>query len=167
MQKTLYILIGPKGAGKTHIGSLVNQHTTIQFVRVEPIWLKLASGENGWIAVEKAIEKAFQQDDEVMIESLGAGSGFDSFHASLIGKYNVKLIKVSTDLAECLKRVKNRDNSNHIPISDEKVEEYNKIAASVHHLWDAIVDNNELAKDEEILQVIGAVRPKPCPNSMA
>jgi hypothetical protein len=45
------------------------------------------------------------------------------------------LIKVSTDLAECLKRVKNRDNSNHIPISDEKVEEYNKIAASVHHLF--------------------------------
>jgi shikimate kinase len=158
MEKTLYILIGPKGAGKTHIGSRINQQTTIQFLRVEPIWLKLAPGENGWEAVEKEIDQAFQQHDEVMIESLGAGAGFDHLHASLRGKYTVKLIKVSTNLAECLKRVKNRDNSNHIPISDDKVEEYNKIAASVYHSWDAILDNNTLATDEEILKVVESLR---------
>ncbi|MBW4618883.1 MAG: ASCH domain-containing protein [Cyanosarcina radialis HA8281-LM2] len=157
-QKTLYILIGPKGAGKTHIGTQIARHTTIQFIRVEPIWLKLAPGENGWEAVEKAIDRAFQQHDEVAIESLGAGDGFDRFHASLMTKYNVKRIKVYTDLAECLKRVKNRDNSEHIPVSDEKVEEYNKIATSVHHVWDAIVDNNALVTNEEILKVIESLR---------
>lgn len=158
MQKKLYILIGPKGAGKTHIGSRVNQHTSIQFLRVEAIWLQLTPCENGWEVVEQAIDQAFQQYDEVMIESLGAGSAFDRFHASLMGKYNVKRIKVATDLAECLKRVKNRNNSHHIPVSDEKVEEYNRIVAGVHHEWDAIIDNNALVTDEEILKVIESLR---------
>lgn len=37
--KILYMLIDPKGAGKTYIGTLINQHTDIPFIRVEPIWL--------------------------------------------------------------------------------------------------------------------------------
>jgi shikimate kinase len=158
MQKTLYILIGPKGAGKTQIGSRINHHTAIRFLGVEPIWLQLAPGEDGWVVVEHAIDQAFQQHDEVMIESLGAGDGFDRFHASLRKKYTIKLIKVLTNLAECLNRVKNRDNSNHILISDEKVEEYNKIAVTIHHVWDGIIDNTAPATDEEILKVIKSLQ---------
>lgn len=75
-------------------------------------------------------------------------------YTSLKQKYEVKLIKVSTDLDECLRRVKTRDSSNHIPVSDEKVEEYNRIAASVSHAWDTVIDNNDLATDQEILSVI-------------
>lgn len=159
MQKVLYILIGPKGAGKTHIGSKVHEKTAIHFLPVEPIWLKLAPDEDGWQIVEKTIDQLFQQHHEVMIESLGAGAGFDRLHSSLRKKYTVKLIKVSADLATCLNRVKNRGNSNHIPVSDEKVQEYNQIAAKVDHPWDAIVDNNALAADEEILKVIASLRP--------
>jgi ABC-type branched-subunit amino acid transport system ATPase component len=46
-QKVLYMLIGPKGSGKTHIGTLVNLHTDIAFLRVESIWLGLQAGEDG------------------------------------------------------------------------------------------------------------------------
>lgn len=158
MQKILYILIGPKGAGKTHIGSNVHEKTSIHFLRVEPIWLKLAPGEDGWATVERTIDQLFQQQDEIMIESLGAGAGFDRLHSSLRSKYTVKLIKVATDLETCLNRVKNRDNANHIPVSDEKVQEYNQVAAKVEHPWDAIVDNHALATDEEILKVIESLR---------
>ncbi|WP_414583932.1 hypothetical protein [Scytonema sp. PCC 10023] len=157
MRKILYILIGPKGAGKTYIGSQVNKNTNIKFLRVEPIWLKLAPGEDGWERVEKEIEKEFQQHSKVMIESLGAGEGFNRLHSSLRNKYEVKLIKVSADLKECLRRVRNRDNSDHIPVSDEKIEEYNKIAASINHKWDAIIDNNGPATNEEILRVIESI----------
>jgi shikimate kinase len=45
--KLLYLLIGPKGSGKSHIGALVSQHTDIYFLRVEPIWLSLQPGEDG------------------------------------------------------------------------------------------------------------------------
>ncbi|MBD2539627.1 shikimate kinase [Coleofasciculus sp. FACHB-SPT36] len=157
MRKILYILIGPKGSGKTYIGSKVNKNTDIKFLRVEPIWLKLAPGENGWEAVEKEIDKEFQQHSKVMIESLGAGDGFNQMHSSLRNQYEVKLIKVYADLEECLKSLRNRDNSEHIPVSDEKVEEYNKIAASINHQWDAVIDNNSPATDEDILRVIESI----------
>lgn len=53
--------------------------------------------------------------------------------------------------------MRNRDNSDHIPVSDEKVEEYNKIAASINHKWDAVIDNNSPATDEDILRVIESI----------
>jgi len=157
MRKILYILIGPKGSGKTYIGSQVNKNTDISFLRVEPIWLKLAPGENGWERVEQEIDKEFRQHHKVMIESLGAGAGFNGMHSSLRNKYEVKLVKVYADLEECLRRVRNRDNADHIPVSDEKVEEYNKIAASINHPWDAVIDNNSWATDEDILRVIESI----------
>jgi hypothetical protein len=44
---------------KTYIGSQVNKNTDIKFLRVEPIWLKLAPGENGWERVEKKSIRSF------------------------------------------------------------------------------------------------------------
>jgi hypothetical protein len=124
------------------------------FLRVEPLWLQLIEDEDGWDRVEREIDELFRQHDKVAIESLGAGEGFNRMYASLRGKYPVKLIKVETDLDECLRRVRSRDKMDHIPASDEKVREYNHIAASVHHTWDAIIDNKDLATDNEILKTI-------------
>jgi predicted ABC-type ATPase len=131
MEKTVYILIGPKGSGKTTIGTLVDQQTDIVFLGVEPIWLGLEPGEDGWHKVEATIDEMFQGQDKLMIESLGAGDGFRRFYASLVRKHVVKLIRVVADLDTCLTRVKARDNSDHIAVSDDKGEAYNRIAATV------------------------------------
>jgi shikimate kinase len=157
MNKTLYMLIGPKGSGKTYIGSRIEQLTGLKFLRVEPLWLGLAEGEDGWDRVEREIDAIFLQHDKVIIESLGAGEGFNRMYASLKNKYKVKLIKVEADLEECLRRVRDRNNADHIPVSDERVREYNRIAASIEHPWDAIIDNNGPATDEEILKAIAAL----------
>lgn len=157
MQKTLYILIGPKGSGKTYIGGRIEKLIGIKFLQVEPLWLNLAEGENGWLKVERTIDELFTQHDKVVIESLGAGKEFNGMHVSLKVKYLVKLIKVETDLEECLRRVQNRDDAYHLPVPDEKVREYNRIAASVQHPWDAIIDNNGPATDEDILEVFSAI----------
>jgi len=79
-QKTLFMLIGPKGSGKIHIGTIVSQYTDIVFLRVEPIWLGLNPDEDGWEQVEAVIDAMFQKHDKVMIESLGVGEGFTKFH---------------------------------------------------------------------------------------
>lgn len=157
MPQILFILIGPKGSGKTYIGGRIEKLACVKFLRVEPLWLNLAESENGWLNVEQTIDKLFAQHDKVIIESLGAGEGFNGMYASLKGKYEVKLIKVKTDLEECLRRVKSRDSADHIPVSDERVREYNRIAASVNHPWDAVIDNNSPATDEEILEIFSAI----------
>lgn len=155
--KTLFMLIGPKGSGKTHIGTLVNQHTNIAFLRVEPIWLSLKPGEDGWTKVEAAIEALFETRDKIMVESLGISDGFNEFRASLAEKYAIRLIRVYADSETCLARVKTRNTAEHIPVSDQRVAELNAIAAAVTYDWDLEIDNNRLASDKDILDAIHAI----------
>lgn len=56
MEKTLYMLIGPKGSGKTYIGGVVGKNTDISFLRIESIWLSLKPEEDGWRKVEYEID---------------------------------------------------------------------------------------------------------------
>ena len=161
MKKTLYMLIGLKGSGKSYIGALVDEMTDIRFLRVEPIWVNYLNGadrsKSGWEIVEEAIDNQFASYDRVMIESLGAGEEFQAFFNSLSQKYAIKLIKVSANLKTCLDRVKHRDQANHIPISDDRVEEINNIAQHVEYVWDAVIDNNGPATASEIIRVIEAI----------
>lgn len=154
MVKTLYMLIGPKGAGKTYIGTFIGQRTTIRFLPVEPIWLALKPGEDGWQTVAAMIDDLFVHYDNVMIESLGAGEPFQHFYAGLAERYVVKLIRVHADLDTCLARVRKRNQANQIPIPEERVTAYNKIAAAVVYDWAAEIDNNGPATDEAILAMI-------------
>lgn len=157
MKKTLYLLVGPKGSGKTHIGTLVNQHTDISFLRVEPIWLSLEIDEDGWKKVEAAIDAAFQSHEKVMVESLGIGTGFRAYRESLTQKYSLKMIRVYADLDACFERVKNRDSADHVPVSDERVEELNQLVSAATHDWDLEINNNRPASDDEILAAIRSV----------
>lgn len=146
-------MVGLKGSGKTHVGKVVSQNTDIVFLRVEPLWMSLASGEDGWDRVEREVDRVLSEADKVMIESLGGTPGFDRLYANLTSKYSVKLVRVSADQETCLDRVRSRNNDEHIPVSDEQVIEYNKLASQVVLDWDAVIDNNVPAKDEDILQV--------------
>jgi len=156
-QKILFMLIGPKGSGKTHIGALIDQHTDIIFLRVEPIWLSLKPDEDGWQKVEAAIDAMFQKQDKVMIESLGVGEGFGKFHASLAEKYSIKLIRVHADLETCFTRVKTRDKAEHIAVSNDKVAEFNQLASAVTYDWDLEINNNDSTPDKDILDAIQSI----------
>lgn len=152
--KILYLLIGPKGSGKTHIGTQIDRHTNIHFLRVEPLWLALKAGEDGWQKVAETVDKCFDQYDRVMIESLGAGEGFGQMLARLKQRCRVRLIKVETALNECMRRVRARDNRDHIPVSDDRVAAYNQAAAQIVYDWDAVIDNNGPADLETLLRGI-------------
>jgi shikimate kinase len=154
MKHILYMLIGPKGAGKSHIGTLVNQHTDIHFLFVEPIWLSLQPGEDAWRKVELTIDTLFQTHDKVMNESMGAGEGFRGFYASLAKKYPIKLIRVKADLDTCLARVQSRGRAGHMAVSDAQVAEYNQISAGVTYRWDLEIDNNGPAEDADVVSAI-------------
>jgi hypothetical protein len=68
------------------------------------------------------------------------------------------MIRVYADLDTCLARVQSRSSDDHIPVSDGKVAEYNRIAAAVTYEWDAEIDNNGPASQETILATIRALQ---------
>jgi predicted kinase len=151
MRKTIHLLIGPKGAGKTCIGKLVERELGIRFLRVEPIWLALQPEQDGWQAVEQAVDKSFETTDELTIESLGIGAGFDRMCRSLAGKYRLRRIKIAAGPEVCLRRVHSRNATDHIPGSDADVAAYNRVAAEVVHPWSVIIDNNGSATKAQIV----------------
>ena len=153
----LYFLIGLKGSGKTHIGNLVNAQTDIRFLRVESIWMSLQPGENGWQKVEQAIDQQFLTDKKIMVESLGVGEGFQAYFQSLSRKYSIKLIHIVADKETCLQRVRTRNQTEHMNISDAQVKQYNDLAADVHLHWDLEIINDPPCSDERILSAINSL----------
>ena len=103
------------------------------------------------------IDTMFQTCDKIMIESLGIGEGFSKFYAALTKQYSIKLIRVYANLETCFTRVKNRNNVEHIAVSDEKVTEFNQIAATVTYEWDLEINNNALISDADLLTAIQSI----------
>jgi dephospho-CoA kinase len=155
--KQVLILIGLKGSGKTYIGTLLQEGLDIKFLRVEDIWLSLKSErftkdyiKEGFSAVEKEIDKFLTKADCITIESTGITDYFIVFLDRLKTKYTVKLIKIQTSPELCLRRVKSRDSSDHVPVSYEIVNQINQDALKVNFKFDIIIDN-EKSSDDEIL----------------
>ncbi len=164
--KTVYILIGLKGSGKTYIGNLLSETLSIPFLRVENIFLKTKT-ENplkdqnyisaGFKNVESEIRSLLLNIDQLTIESTGIGTQFESMVSNLKKDFIVKLIKVSSDPELCYKRVKNRDQSDHISVSDDQLFEINKLAGKVSLNFDQIIYNNT-EQDKDIIDEFRKMR---------
>jgi shikimate kinase len=159
--KKLYLLIGPKGAGKTHLGELIAANTSIDFIHVEAIWLDYFRSKRndirGWQLVIQEIENRFRNRNRVMIESLGVGEPFAETVAYFKDKAELYYINVWAELGTCMQRIKNRDASRQIPVEEEKIREYNEKVAAANHDWDLVIDNNGPASAGEILAQIGMI----------
>ena len=88
----------------------------------------------------------------MIIESTGTYD-FKSFLNDLQDKYNVKLIKIFAEPDICLKRVKMRDQSLHVNVSDDIVIDINKKAFLVKLDFDLEIYNVNL-NDNEIVRKI-------------
>ena len=100
------------------------------FLRVEDIALRVKRKRNFndpdyvlevFGAIEKEVTNHLETQNELIFESTGLTEAFDLMLANLKQDFNVVLIKIKTDLDKCLERVKMRDNSIHINVSDEKM----------------------------------------------
>ncbi len=164
--KTVYILIGLKGSGKSYIGNLLSERLSIPFLRVENIFLKIKTNNpledqnyisTGFINVEKEIRSLLKGIDQLTIESTGIAVQFETMVSNLKKDFIVKLIKIFTFPELCFKRVKDRDQSDHISISDDQLLEINKLSGKVSLNFDLIIYNN-IETDEEIIEQFRKMR---------
>lgn len=163
MEKTILLLIGPKGAGKTYLGSRLEREVAIPFVRVEPIWLDLAGTQRlsgasydavGQERVLAAVESGLRSSPCVALESTGTAPWFPSFFEKLPSLGRVVAIRVRAPTDVCLARVRGRQYSEHIAISDDRVREINVIAERVQFDWSFVIDNNSQSDADSFVDLI-------------
>ncbi|MFH1770140.1 MAG: AAA family ATPase [archaeon] len=159
--KTIYLLIGPKGSGKSYIGNLIEKELGISFLNVEPFFMRSEEEANNldeeffeqaWKKVEEEIEKY----DKVILESIGTFDSFKEFLKELEDSYDVKLIKVKSPLDLCIKRIRDRDKEVHVPMSKETIEKINELAMKEKYSFNLVI-NNEKASDEEIVKAFRGI----------
>jgi len=148
--KTVVLLVGPKGAGKSTIGDLLSNELGLCFLRVEPLFLELRSTlgpshpefeTRGLASVVEQVKDELSRCDTVCIESTGASAHLPWFLGQLSLHAKVLPVRVLALPDQCLTRVRTRDTSIHIPVSDDQVERINALAGLVELPWAAELDN--------------------------
>ena len=160
--KTIFVFTGPKGSGKSLLGSLFQQHCNVFFVRVEDeikkqnIQKDRAVNDDSYIQevfrfIEQLVRQSLQDHDQVAFESLGLTDACDQMMASLRQDFQVVTIRVVADMETCLDRIKTRDQSIHINISDDHVKMINEKVAEKAMDCDFCIENNSNDKTEKDL----------------
>ena len=149
--KHVLVLVGPKGAGKSTIGHILATDLGLHFLRVEPIFLdvraRLGASHSefeaaGFQAVLSALREALGQHDIVCFETTGASAYVSWLLEALRQEARVLLVRILAAPDQCLTRIRARDPSIHIPVSDDQVERINTIAQTVVLPWTAELDNH-------------------------
>ncbi len=172
-RKKIYLLIGQKGSGKSFIGSLIQRQFGIAFIRVED-WAKQITKDRAvdnesylkqvFEAIENGVRERLKQVDDLVFEATGLTNYFDQMLENLKEDFDVVTIGIDADSRVCLERVKNRDQTIHIPISDDQVMMINDKVRQRNFKTDFQIDNGKRDEEElvrELEKIIESTRSKP------
>ena len=154
-EKTLLVLVGPKGSGKTRIAKLLETHLGVRFLRVEPVFREAYSEGRKLAAIYDAlgerIAREFEETDSLVIESLGIAKDFKPFLVQLLCEYNVKLVRLRVPPEVCLKRARSPEEGGPVDVTDEQLRELNFASEQVEMEWDLEITNEDGIRDDAIL----------------
>jgi shikimate kinase len=161
-RKKIYLLIGQKGSGKSFIGANMEKRFGITFIRVED-WAKQIKKDRAvenetylkqvFEMIEKGVRESLKQIDKVVFESTGLTDYFDQMLENLKKDFHVITIGIYADGKTCLDRVKNRDQSIHINISDDQVTVINDKVRQKHFQTDHKINNEAMTEEELVGQI--------------
>lgn len=161
---TLLLLVGLKGVGKTFIGSLLEKHLDVKFLRVEPIFLEVMRLEpelagidlekRGFQIVLDQLDELAQKHSIICIESTGTSHTFSELLTAFRQVFRVLLVRIKAPMNTCIERVMTRDKSVHIPVSDHRLREINERALLVNLPWDLEIDNSEFEDEDVIVEAV-------------
>ncbi|MCZ7609655.1 MAG: AAA family ATPase [Ignavibacterium sp.] len=168
-KKSVLILIGQKGSGKSFIGTLFEKNFGIKFIRVED-WAKRIKKERAvdneeylkqvFEEIEKGIRNCLNETDNLVFESTGLTKYFDRMIQNLSQDFKVTTIGVYADGTTCLERVKSRDRDIHINVSDNEVLMINDKVRERNFVTDfSIINENKLEKEliNEIAKIVRTI----------
>ena len=166
-QKTVFLLVGAKGSGKTYIGCLLEKALGICFIRVEQRLMEFLESRpshsrdlanDGYDLELEWIDEALSEHHEVICEATGSSRFLSQYLNDIRKKYDLKLIRVVCPLDICFARVKRRSKKHQFTVTDEKVQEINAASHNVKLSWDLEIDNSGNASDIQIVHSFHSLR---------
>ncbi len=160
--KVIYLLIGPKGSGKSLIGSLMDDNLGIKFIRVEDLVKAVRRDrkimdqsyiKEAFQTIENGVREALDNYDKVVFESVGLTDSFDQMLKNLRRDFSVVTIRILANEDLCLQRVKTRDQSIHINISDDEVNGINRQIKGKDIKTDYILTNENKSANQLIEEI--------------
>lgn len=134
----------------------------IPFLRVENIFLKIKRDwhyldkdyiKEGFALLETEIRNQLNEKPQLIIEATGTADEFWEMINNLKKDTEIKFIKVQANHELCIQRVLDRDNRDHIIVSDKDVRMINELAEKTVCEYDVIIENDN-ADAEKILKKI-------------
>lgn len=150
--KTVYILVGPKGSGKTHIGNILADAFAIRFIESEAIFAKLQKEgittdehqQRGFEILENHIDQTLSENASVCFEITVYTPHSTKLVNNLRNKYTVEEIRVFAPNEVCLSRIRSRPTAGHITISEDKIIEINRLSNAQELDAKLMIINNNL-----------------------
>jgi shikimate kinase len=133
----VYVLIGPKGSGKSYVGRLLEKELGISFLPIEEIFIGLQKTgvstptvqEQGYTLVEARVLEMLATEQAVSFEITVLTPASKKLLTRLGKQAQVELIRVDAPPDTCLSRIKSRDQASHIKITEERIAGINRISA--------------------------------------
>lgn len=171
-EKKIYLLIGPKGSGKSYIGSLMEKQFSVKFIRVED-WAKKVKmnreiDNQDYIkevfhAIENGIRQELTKYNHIVFESTGLSAYFDVMFENLQRDFDLKTIRIIAQEELCLKRVQTRDQSIHVNVSDNDVKRINEQVRQKGFITEFSIINNDKT-DLELIRELKLIIETPYNN---
>jgi len=151
------ILLGPKGSGKSFIGSLLEERLGIRFVAVEPLWKAYfrrcaAAGTPpdigaGIGVVHPLICRALAEFQHLAVETTGASGPILADLLNLAPRDQTLIIRVRAPIALCLSRIASRDPAAHIPVDEATIRQAHALSEAVDIAPDLEISNVDASAD--------------------
>ncbi len=160
----LLVLVGPKGAGKSEIGRMIESSFNAHFLDVERIAIRVLRSMGG-IIDETYARRAFEEityairaletdHAAIIIETTGASDETICFLDRLTSRYEVCLIKVGASAETCAERVRTRNQSKQISVSDDLIRTMHARSEALTLSWDIEIDNDRDCTVDEIESLV-------------
>lgn len=154
------VLVGPKGAGKTTLGRMLERLPDVRFLEVEAIAKRLLAAM-GNIIDEGYARRAFEAiaaqvalmsgaHRVIIIETTGASEETPWFFDTLRRRHELRLVRVNARAETCATRIAERDPSQQVQVSPELVRTMHERTQALKLTWDLELMNDPPLSREHV-----------------
>lgn len=156
----VFVLVGPKGSGKTTLGRMLERQFGLHFLEVEAIARRVLADMGGVIdgAYERRVFEEIAAEvavlapvhGRILVETTGASDQTQRFLATLGAGQRVRLVRVRAAANTCAERIVGRDASRQVDVPIDLIRTMHARTEALSLPWELELDNDPPLTEAEL-----------------